>query len=55
MAYIFIDESGQFKKHDHHEYFIVGSFTIGNPRRTEKQFNVWRKTKFPKKLRNQKK
>jgi len=36
MAYIFLDESGQFTKRPNEKYFVVGSFTIGNPRRTEK-------------------
>jgi hypothetical protein len=37
MPYIFLDESGQFTKHNNERYFVVGSFTVGNPRRTEKQ------------------
>lgn len=53
MSYIFLDESGQFTKHDHEQYFVVGSFTIGEPRRTEKKFRSWCKTKFPKKMRLQ--
>lgn len=51
--YIFLDESGQFKKHNHEEYFVVGSFTIGDQRRTDKAFRVWFKTKFPRKMRTQ--
>lgn len=50
MSYIFLDESGQFTKHDHEQYFVVGSFTIGEPRRTEKKFRSWCKTRFPKKM-----
>jgi len=53
MACIFLDESGQFTKHNHEKYFVVGSFTVGNPRRTEKQFRSWHKSRFPKKIRNQ--
>jgi len=53
MPYIFLDESGQFTKNKNGHYFVVGSFTVGNPRRTEKQFHSWHKTKFPKKLRYQ--
>ena len=53
MPYIFLDESGQFTKNDHEKYFVIGSFTVGNPRRTEKQFRAWQKTRFPKKMRNQ--
>lgn len=54
MAYIFLDESGQFSKNNKDNYFIIGSFTVGNPRRTEKQFKVWQRTKFPRKSKNQK-
>lgn len=32
---------------------MVGSFTVGNIRRTEKQFRSWQRTKFPRKLRCQ--
>jgi len=53
MTSVFIDESGQFTKHNNDQYFVVGSFTIGTPKRTEKQFKVWQKTKFPKKMRHQ--
>jgi hypothetical protein len=53
MPYIFLDESGQFTKHNNEEYFVVGSFTVGNPRRTKKQFRSWQRTKFPKKMRYQ--
>ena len=53
MAFIFIDESGQFTKHNHEEYFVVASFTVGVPRRTEKSFRSWCKSRFPKKMRGQ--
>ncbi len=53
MAYIFLDESGQFTKYNHEKYFIIGSFTVGNPRRTEKQFRAWHRSKFPRRLRYQ--
>ncbi len=53
MSYIFLDESGQFNKHNDEKYFIVGSFTVGDQRRTEKQFRVWQHEKFPRKLRDQ--
>ena len=33
MAYIFLDESGQFTKHDNEQYFVVGSFMTGDYRR----------------------
>jgi hypothetical protein len=51
VAYIFIDESGQFGKHDHEEHFVVASFTIGNPSRTAKAFRSWQGSRFPKKMR----
>jgi hypothetical protein len=53
MPYIYIDESGQFSKSKDGEYFVVGSFTVGEPRRTEKKFRSWQREKFPKRLRNQ--
>lgn len=53
MPYIFLDESGQFTKQDHEKYFVVGSFTVGNIRRTEKMFRSWMRTKFPQKIRTQ--
>jgi hypothetical protein len=53
MATIFIDESGQFTSRDGEEYFVIGSFTVGNPRRTEKAFRSWHKSKFPKRMRGQ--
>lgn len=53
MSYIFLDESGEFKKRDKNEYFIVGAFTIGEPRRTAKQFRSWQHFHFPKKMRLQ--
>jgi len=53
MAYIFLDESGQFTKYNNEELFVIGSFIVGDPRRTEKQFCSWQREKFPKKLRHQ--
>lgn len=53
MSYIFLDESGEFKKRDNNEYFVVGAFTIGEPRRTAKQFRSWQHTHFPKKMKLQ--
>ena len=52
MAYIFLDESGQFSKENDGRYFIVGSFTVGNYRRTAKQFRSWQRSRFPRQLRN---
>lgn len=51
--YIYLDESGQFTKHNHEEYFVVASFTVGDPHRTAKQFRSWIRTKFPRKMRTQ--
>ncbi|MDD5221380.1 MAG: DUF3800 domain-containing protein [Candidatus Paceibacterota bacterium] len=53
MPYIFLDESGQFNKNSPEKYFIIGSFTVGNPRRTKKQFRSWQRSKFPKRMRYQ--
>lgn len=53
MPHIFIDESGQFTKHNGQEFFVIASFTVGNPRRTEKRFRSWQRTRFPKKSRTQ--
>lgn len=51
--YIFLDESGNFKKHNHEEYFVIGSFTVGDQKRTNKGFRKWFRSKFPKKMRTQ--
>jgi len=51
--YIFLDESGNFTKHNNEEYFVIGSFTIGDQRKTNKEFKKWFKTKFPKRMRRQ--
>ncbi|KKQ91540.1 MAG: hypothetical protein UU16_C0046G0017 [Candidatus Woesebacteria bacterium GW2011_GWA2_40_7] len=49
---IFLDETGQLSKSTDGEYFIIGTFTVGDPRRTQKRFVSWRQFKFPKKLKN---
>ena len=49
---IFLDETGQLSKSKDQRYFIIGTFTTGDPRRTQKQFLVWRHNKFPRKLRD---
>jgi len=51
--FIFLDESGQFTKHNDEQYFVIGSFTVGDPKRTEKKFRSWQKSRFPRRLRNQ--
>ncbi len=48
--FIFLDESGQFHKNHHDEYFVIGSFTIGDTKRTAKRFRAWCRSKFPKKI-----
>lgn len=53
MPHIFIDESGQFSKNNGEKYFIVASFMVGDPRRTEKQFRGWYRSRFPRKMRGQ--
>lgn len=51
--YIFLDESGDFTKHNHEEYFVIGSFTVGNQGKTNKEFIKWLRTRFPKRMRKQ--
>ena len=51
--YIFLDESGNFTKHNHEEYFVIGSFTVGDQKRTNKEFKKWFRTKFPRKMKKQ--
>ena len=51
--FIFIDESGQFTKNSQGKYFVIGTFTVGNQRRTLKKFRMWQKTRFPRKMRDQ--
>lgn len=52
MSYIFLDESGNLTKTDG-KYFIVASFSVGNPKRVTNAFRRWQQSKFPKKLRHQ--
>jgi len=51
--YIFLDESGQFTKHNHEQYFVVASFTVGDTKRTAKRFRGWMNSRFPRKMRTQ--
>ncbi|MEI6553145.1 MAG: DUF3800 domain-containing protein [bacterium] len=51
--YIFLDESGNFTKHNHEEYFVIGSFTVSDQKATAKAFKSWVNSKFPKKMRKQ--
>lgn len=52
MAYIFLDETGNLTKTDG-TYFIVATFSVGNPKRIVNAFRRWQRNKFPKKLRGQ--
>lgn len=49
---IFLDETGQLSKSKDGEYFLVATFTTGDPRRTQKRFVSWRQLKFPKKIKS---
>lgn len=51
MPFIFLDESGQFTKHNYENYFVVASFVVKDPRRTEKKFRAWCRDHFPRKMR----
>lgn len=51
--YIFLDESGNFTKHNHEEYFVIGSFTVSDQRATAKAFRSWSRTRFPRKMKTQ--
>lgn len=53
MAYIFLDESGQFNKQNKERYFIVASFTTGDHKRTNKKFKQWTRERFPRASRHQ--
>lgn len=52
MANIYLDETGQFTKTKDGDYFIIGTFTTGDPRRIEKRFRSWQREKFPRQLRD---
>lgn len=51
--HIFLDESGQFTKYNHEQYFVIGSFTVGDNRRTDKAMRGWFRDRFPKKMSTQ--
>lgn len=44
---IFVDESGSFLCENGQEYFVIASFTVGDPKRTAKAFRSWQASKFP--------
>lgn len=48
--FIYLDESGTLTESDG-KYFIVGTYTVGDPRKIAKAFRKWQKARFPKKLR----
>lgn len=50
--HLFLDESGNFPK-DGEDFFVLGSFTVGDPHRTAKRFHEWRVNAFPRKFRHQ--
>lgn len=50
--FIYLDESGNLTK-SNENYFIVASFTVGDPKRIAKAFRKWQKSKFPKQLKSQ--
>lgn len=50
--FIFLDESGTLTESDS-KYFVVGSYSVGDPHKITKEFRKWQKVKFPKKLRRQ--
>lgn len=51
--FIFLDESGNFTKYNHEEYFVIGSFIVGDQHRTSKAIRSWFREKFPRKMRKQ--
>lgn len=50
--FIYLHESGNLSKRNG-KYFIVGSYTVGDPRRIAKAFRKWQRSKFPRKLKVQ--
>jgi hypothetical protein len=50
--YIYLDESGNLVTTNGH-FFIVASYTVGDPKRVLNAFRRWQKSKFPRKLRHQ--
>ncbi|OGE20384.1 hypothetical protein A3A14_03840 [Candidatus Daviesbacteria bacterium RIFCSPLOWO2_01_FULL_43_38] len=50
--FIYLDESGNLTK-SNGKYFLVASFTVGDPKRIAKAFRKWQKSKFPRKLKSQ--
>src|SRR5260221_12247087 len=50
--HIYLDETGNLIK-GNGEYFILATFTVGDPQRIAKAFRKWQHSKFPRKLRDQ--
>lgn len=50
--FIYLDESGNLTGCNG-DYFIVGSYTVGDPKRIGKAFRKWQLSKFPRKIRYQ--
>ncbi len=53
MPVVFVDESGTFLPCNGQAYFVIGSFTVGDPKRTAKAFRKWLHSKMPRKKRYQ--
>lgn len=49
---IYLDESGTLTGDDG-RYFVIGTYTVDDPRKITKAFRKWQQIKFPKKLRMQ--
>ncbi len=47
MPVVFVDESGTFLPSNGQTYFVIGSFTVGDPRQTAKAFRKWLRNKMP--------
>jgi len=50
--HIYLDETGNLIKRNG-RYFIVATYTVGDPERIDKAFRKWQKNKFPRILKNQ--
>ncbi len=50
--HIYLDETGNLIKGSE-KYFIVATYTVGDPNRINKAFRKWQKNKFPRILKNQ--
>lgn len=50
--YIYLDETGNLIK-GNGKYFIVATYTVGDPERIDKAFRKWQRNKFPRVLKTQ--